>query len=138
MEVILVGGSARGKVLDMVEEISFWGGVDPTTGAVIEPGHPRFGETVSGRVVYMPRGRGSSSASSVLAELLRVGCGPAAIVLAEPDPILAIGSLVANTLYGTTCPVIVTAERFIDGENVNVEIEHDGVQFRRRSADNEG
>jgi uncharacterized protein len=138
MEMILVGGSASGDVLDMVEDISFWGGIDPATGKVIEPGHPRFGETVSGRVVYMPRGRGSSSASSVLAELLRVGCGPAAIVLTESDPILAIGSLVANTLYGSICPVVVTAQRFADGENVNIEADHDGVQFRRRSADKQG
>jgi predicted aconitase with swiveling domain len=55
----------------------------------------------------MPSGRGSSSSSSVLAEAIRCGTGPAGIVLAEPDPILVVGALVAARLYGLACPVVV-------------------------------
>ena len=58
----------------------------------------------------MPSGRGSSSSSSVLAEAIRAGTAPAAIVLGEADPILALGAIVARELYGTTIPVVVTAE----------------------------
>jgi uncharacterized protein len=54
----------------------------------------------------MPVGRGSSSASAVLAETLRVGTGPAAVVLASPDIILAAGSVVARELYGIECPIV--------------------------------
>lgn len=60
----------------------------------------------------MPAGRGSSSSSSVLAEAIRRGTAPAAIVLATPDPILAVGALVAESLYGGRCPIVVCG---IDG-----------------------
>ncbi len=104
----LVPGRAEGEVLRLDEPLSLWGGTDPATGLIIEPAHPQHGESVTGRVLVMPHGRGSSSASSVLAELLRLGLGPAAIVLSEPDSILAIGSLVALEMYGAVCPVVVT------------------------------
>ena len=104
---VLVGGSATGEVLRLDEPLSFWGGVDPQTGRVIEERHPQFGESVAGKLVAMPTGRGSSSASSILAELLRRGCGPVGIVLAASDGILVAGSLVARELYGAECPIVV-------------------------------
>ena len=81
------------------------GGVDPKTGAIVEPDHPQFGEEAGGRILLMPHGRGSSS-SSVLTEILRVNNGPSAIVLEEPDPILVVGSLIAEALYGLGCPLV--------------------------------
>ncbi len=57
----------------------------------------------------MPAGRGSSSSSSVLAESLRLGTGPAAIVLSERDVIIAVGAIAAFELYGVVCPVVVVA-----------------------------
>lgn len=89
------------------EPLSFWGGLDPGRGRIVEVRHPQLGETVSGRVLAMPSGRGSSSSSSVLAEAIRAGVGPAAIVLLEPDPIVALGAIVARALYGIGVPVVV-------------------------------
>lgn len=103
----LVGGVASGPVLILDEPLSFWGGVDVESGKVVEAGHPQFGASLAGTILVMPHGRGSSSSSSVLAELIRIGKGPAGIVLDEPDSILVIGSLVARHLYGTECPIIV-------------------------------
>jgi predicted aconitase with swiveling domain len=57
----------------------------------------------------MPSGRGSSSSATVLAEALRLGTGPAGIVLGAPDHIIAIGALVASELYGITIPVFVAS-----------------------------
>lgn len=97
-------------VLD--EPLSLWGGLDPATGTIVEPRHPQRGAVVTGRVLVMPSARGSSSSASVLAEAARVGTAPAAIVLGEPDLILAIGAEVARELYGVTVPVLaVSAER---------------------------
>ncbi len=118
-------GRAQGFVLTMGEEISFWGGVDPTSGVVIEAGHPRYGESVGGRVVVMPGGRGSSSSSSVLAELLRIGKGPAGILLAESDPILVVGAAVADVMYGSNCPIVVTPTEFADGDLVTIDATSD-------------
>ncbi|CAN5767739.1 hypothetical protein BH18ACI5_BH18ACI5_28040 [soil metagenome] len=62
---------------------------------------------MTGRILVMPGGRGSSSASAVLAETIRRGTGPAGIILAIPDPILTVGALVAHSLYGLRCPIVV-------------------------------
>ena len=106
----LVAGTAQGRALVLDQPLSFWGGVDAATGDIIDVRHPQHGANVAGRILVMPSGRGSSSSSSVLAEAIRAGTAPAAIVLREADPILALGAIVARELFGTTIPVIVTAE----------------------------
>lgn len=103
----LVAGEAAGPVLVLDEPLSFWGGVNPATGAIVDGHHPQVGESLTGRVLVMPRGRGSSSSSYVLAEAIRAGTAPVAIVLGEPDPIVALGSIVARELYETRVPVVV-------------------------------
>jgi uncharacterized protein len=104
---VLAAGSARGEAIVLDQPLSFWGGVDPTSGTVIDRRHPQVGASVEGRVLVMPFGRGSSSSSTVLAEAIRLGTAPAAIVLLEPDPILALGAAVARELYGRSLPVVV-------------------------------
>jgi predicted aconitase with swiveling domain len=103
----LVHGRGRGRVLRLDEPLSFWGGLDPETGRIIDRRHPQAGEIVTERVLAMTAGRGSSSSSSVLAEAIRIGTAPAAIVMLEPDAIVALGALVAAELYGISIPVIV-------------------------------
>ena len=117
----LIAGTGRGGALVLEEPLSFWGGVEPSTGRVIDVRHPQRGANVSGRVLVMPSGRGSSSSSSVLAECVRAGTAPAAIVLAEPDPILALGAIVARELYGRTIPIVVaTVPGIRTGDDVAV------------------
>ena len=103
----LVAGEARGPALVLDEPLSFWGGVDPATGDIVDVHHPQSEANVAGRVLVMSSGRGSSSSSSVLAECIRAGTAPVAIVLGESDPILALGAIVARELYGRTIPVVV-------------------------------
>jgi predicted aconitase with swiveling domain len=106
----LAQGAAKGAVA-VVAPLSFWGGYDPATGVVIDRSHHAFGTALAGRIVAMPSGRGSSSSSSVLAEAIRRGNAPAALVLVRPDPILAVGAMVAAELYRRSCPVIVLEAR---------------------------
>jgi predicted aconitase with swiveling domain len=106
----LAVGEARGPALVLDEPLSFWGGVDPETGLVIDVHHPQRGVTVTGRVLAMPSGRGSSSSSSVLVETIHAGTGPVAIVMREPDPIIALGAIVVRELFGTRFPVVVVDE----------------------------
>ena len=108
----LARGEAEGPALVLSEPLSFWGGIDVDTGAIIDHSHPQRGLNVAGRVLVMPGGRGSSSSSAVLAEVIRLGTGPIAIVLATPDPILTVGAIVAAFLYGLSCPIAVCG---IDG-----------------------
>ncbi len=106
---VLVPGRATGPVLALAEPLSFWGGVDPGTGRIIEARHPDHGRSVAGRILAMPAVRGSSSSSSILAELLRAGLGPRGILLGERDEILVVGAVVARELYGAECPVVLLA-----------------------------
>ena len=102
----LVAGEATGKAMVLEEPLSFWGGLDPATGRLVDPHHPQRGAILTGRVLVMPAGRGSSSSSSVLAEAIRLGTAPAAIVLGEQDQIVAIGAIVARELYSLVVPVL--------------------------------
>lgn len=106
---VVVAGAGAGSVLRLEEPLSFWGGVDPATGRIIDRRHPRCGACVSDRVLVMPYGRGSSSSSSVLLEGVRLGTAPAAVVLRELDGILALGAAVARELYERSPPVVVLA-----------------------------
>lgn len=105
-------GTAMGEALVLTEALSFWGGVDSETGVIVDRSHPQVGECVAGKILVMPGARGSSSSSSVLAECLRRGTGPLGILIARPDPILTVAALVARSLYGIACPIVVAA---IDG-----------------------
>ena len=104
---VLTPGTAQAEALVLDEPLSLWGGLDPGTGELIEPRHPQRGAMLAGRVVVMAEARGSSSSSSVLAEAARAGVAPAAIVLAVPDLILAVGAAVAHELYRVQIPVVV-------------------------------
>lgn len=100
-------GNADAPALVLTQPLSFWGGVEVETGQIIDRSHAALGQRVAGTILVMPGGRGSSSSSAVLAEAIRRGTGPAAIVLAVPDPILTVGAIVAETLYGISCPIVV-------------------------------
>jgi uncharacterized protein len=112
---VLVAGHVSAATLVLVAPLSFWGGVSPQTGTIIEKRHPQYNVALKGKILIMPAAKGSSSGSSVLAEILRNGTGPAAIILGAPDAILATGAMVAKALYGVVCPVlIIDQDRFKD------------------------
>jgi predicted aconitase with swiveling domain len=89
-------GNAEGEALVSREPISFLGGVDPDTGLIIEAGHPLEGQSVAGRVLVFPTGKGSTVGSYTLYRLARNGLAPAAIVNAEADPVVAVGAVIAD------------------------------------------
>ena len=102
---LLTGGEASGPVLSLDEPLSFWGAFEPRTGVILDVHHPQRGACVSGTILVMTETRGSGSAPGAIAEAVRLGTAPAAIILAEPDINLAIGAEVAATLYGRHCVV---------------------------------
>ena len=99
-------GHAEGRLLVLEKPLSFWGGVDPLTGDIIDPRHPRHRESTSGRILVMERTIGSSSSSAIMLELLRNGVAPAGIVVADTDAILVLGILVADELGHPTVPLL--------------------------------
>jgi predicted aconitase with swiveling domain len=129
----LVAGTAEGRALVLDEPLSFWGGIDPANGDIIDARHPQHGANVAGRILVMPSGRGSSSSSSVLAEAIRAGTAPAGIVLGEADSIVALGAIVARELFGMTIPVVVTAGSALRTNDLaTVRADETGVELRAR------
>ena len=121
----VIAGSAAGVALVSAEPISFWGGIDPADGRIIDRRHERCGENVAGRVFVFPHGRGSSTASAILLESIRRGTAPAAIVNLRTEAILALGAIVADELLGRSLPIVVLPEEAFrsirDGDRLTVE-----------------
>ena len=109
-EILVPGERGEGEALVLTAPISFWGGVDPKTGRIADVRHPQHGETIAGRVLFLPGTIGSSSASAVLMELVHNGHAPAALVLHEPDAILLLGLIVAREM-GWQTPLALQAGR---------------------------
>jgi len=134
VERILIGkpivtGSAEGIALVSKEPISFWGGLCPRTGEIIDRRHERSGVVVTGRVFVFPQGRGSSTSSATFMESIKAGVAPAAIINLKVDPILALGSIVSDELYHQAVPIVVLAEEdfFSIREDDHLTIEPDGT-----------
>ena len=124
----VVAGSAKGTALVSREPLSFWGGICPHTGEIIDRRHERSGEVVKGRVFVFPRGKGSSTSSATLMESIKTGVAPAAIINLNVDPILALGCIVSDELYGKALPIVVLDEQdfYSIREGDHITIEPDG------------
>lgn len=103
-EILLPGGPARGPCLALSAPISFWGGVDPKSGRIIDARHPERGRDVAGTILALPGTIGSSSASAVMLELIHAGRAPAALLMDAPDAILLLGLVVAREMGWPTLP----------------------------------
>jgi len=124
----IVAGQASGAALVSKEPLSFWGGLCPHTGEIIDRRHECSGAIVTGRVFVFPQGRGSSTSSATLLESIKTGVAPAAIINLKVDPILALGSIVADELYHQAMPVVVLPKEdfFSIKEDDYLTIEPDG------------
>lgn len=104
--ILLAGGDAEGAVLVCTEGLSFWGGVDPETGIIIDAHHPQHGACVTGNVLMMPTSRGSCSGSGVLLELALNGLAPAALVFSDDEEVLTLGALVSERIFARPITVL--------------------------------
>lgn len=102
----ILGGTAGGPVIASSEALSFWGGVNPATGSVIDVHHPLHGTCLTGSILMMPSSRGSCTGSGVLLDLVLTGRAPAALVFSEAEDVLTLGALIASELFGKPLPVL--------------------------------
>lgn len=118
-------GTATGKALVTSMGISFYGGVDPETGRVVEKGHELEGQSIAGRVLVFPTGKGSTVGSYTLYRLKKAGLAPAAIVNAEAETITAVGCIISDIPSVDRVPIeqIRTGMQIrVDGESGMVEV----------------
>lgn len=93
---IIKAGKAAGSALVSPEPIGFLGGVDPETGIVVEPNHPLNGQSVAGRVLVFPTGKGSTVGSYTILRLARNGVAPVAMLNSQSEAIVAVGAIIAG------------------------------------------
>ncbi len=102
----VIPGEASGIALVSSEPLSFWGGYDYQTGAIIDQRHPLAGACAAGRVLALPFTRGSSTTTAVLLEAVKAGTAPAAILTTAPDSFFALASIVAAEMYASPIPLV--------------------------------
>jgi hypothetical protein len=92
----IFGGKTQGEILVTSDDISFFGGCDPETGIIVEKGHQLEGQSISGKVLVFPTGKGSTVGSYVLYALSKAGKAPLAIINKTTDPIVAVGCIISE------------------------------------------
>ncbi|PZR98791.1 MAG: hypothetical protein DLM69_08160, partial [Candidatus Chloroheliales bacterium] len=70
--------------------------VDPDSGIVTETTHELYGQSVAGKVLVFPTGKGSTVGSYTIYRLKKNGHAPIAIINRESEPIVAVGAIISN------------------------------------------
>ncbi|XHH08607.1 MAG: DUF126 domain-containing protein [Candidatus Bathyarchaeia archaeon] len=93
---IIYKGKAQGEALVTTMPISFYGGVDPNTGIVLEKGHELQGVSIKGKILVFPQGKGSTVGSYTLYRMKKNGTAPAAMINRETETIVAVGAIISE------------------------------------------
>jgi hypothetical protein len=93
---IIYKGKAEGEALVTSMPISFYGGVDPNTGIVLEKGHELNGQSLKGKILVFPQGKGSTVGSYTLYRMKKNGTAPAGMVNKETETIVAVGAIISE------------------------------------------
>ena len=121
----VVGRAAHGCALVADMPLSFWGGFDPDHGTIIDQRHPLAGENAASKILVLPGGRGSCSGSGVLFEAIHNQVAPEAILLSRRDPIISLGCILGQEIYGRhpALLVITDAERLqiLTGDAISID-----------------
>ncbi len=124
---VLNPGRCRAWALVLDEPLSFWGGFDPVHGIIVDHHHPQRGTCLAGKVLVMPGSRGSAGTPAGVAESIRRGTGPAAVLLGSADVNIAIGAMVADRLYGGATAVLAVAPedypRLRTGDEITIAVD---------------
>lgn len=92
----VASGRGSGPALVTGQAISFLGNVNPETGVVVDPAHELFGESISGKVLVFPGGKGSTVGSYVIYQLKKRGLAPVAMINLLSEPIVAVGAVISG------------------------------------------
>jgi predicted aconitase with swiveling domain len=93
---IISRGKGEGEALTTSQSISFYGGVDPNTGVVIEKGHELQGKSVKGKILVFPNGKGSTVGSYTLYRMKKNGTAPAGMINKECETVVAVGAIISE------------------------------------------
>jgi len=93
---VISKGVGKGEALTTSQPISFYGGVDPDTGVIVEKGHELEGEAVKDKILVFPNGKGSTVGSYTLYRMKKNGTAPAGIINEECETVVAVGAIISE------------------------------------------
>ena len=120
---VIWSGWAKGEALVSSQPISFYGGVDPETGKIIEKDHELEGKSIAGKILVFPYGKGSTVGSYIILRLKKRGVAPKAIVNIKCEPIIAVGAIIAElpTIDGVDISIIRNGDLVeVDGATLKI------------------
>lgn len=117
-------GQAEGEAIVSPEPIGFYGGIDIETGVVIEKGHPLEGQSVTGKVLVFPNGKGSTVGSYVVYGLAKNNVGPIALINKETETIVATGAILA----GVPCVDQIDISQIATGDRLKIDADEGLVE----------
>ncbi len=89
----IVPGFKKGKALVCTRALSAAGGIEPTTGRIIEARHPQRGENVRKMILIFPNGKGSSGFSLIFHALSLTGNAPRAMIISRVNSLTALAAV---------------------------------------------
>lgn len=113
---IIKKGAAKGIALVSKAPLSFFGYIDPKTGVVTEKGHELFGQSVKGRILVFPYGKGSTVGSYALYRMKKEGSAPVGIINVECEPIVAVGAIISDI----PCVDRIDISKIVSGDTVEI------------------
>jgi len=116
---IISKGKVEAEVLKTTMPISFYGGVDPNTGIVIEKGHELQGISVKDKILVFPQGKGSTVGSYTLYRMKKNNTAPAAMINKECETIVAVGAIISEI----PCVDKIDITKIKTGDHIRVENE---------------
>ena len=119
-------GKTEGEALVTSQSISFYGGVDPDTGTVVEKGHELEGQSIKDKVLVFPSGKGSTVGSYVIYQMAKTGTGPKALILKDCEAIVAVGCIISDL----PCIDQIDVEKIETGMNLSLDAENGIVESK--------
>ena len=114
---LIYRGTAEGEALVTFQPLSFYGGIDPNSGMVIEKGHELQGQSVKGKILVFPTGKGSTVGSYTMYRMKRNGTAPLGIVNKECETIVAVGAIISEI----PCVDKIDISKIKTGEQIKIE-----------------
>lgn len=122
----VASGIGSGPALVTDQTISFLGNVNPETGIVVDPAHDLFGQSIAGKVLIFPGGKGSTVGSYVIYQLKKKGLAPAAMINLSSEPIVAVGAIISGIPLVDRVPEEILRTK--NGTMVEVDADHEWVR----------
>lgn len=125
---VLVDGQCDARARGTGSMLSFWGGYDPERGTIIDHRHPLCGESLTGCVFVLPKGKGSSTGSAVLLDALVAGTAPVGIIMNAVDEIISLGVVIWREFYDQSIPVVVVEDKaqfdaLVEADHIKIDTE---------------